>query len=421
MSANETGTALYITEFWPDPAQSAAGRRQVQIIRLLESAGFIVTIASTAQAPENMDSLIHIKQRLHLVLNTEKSRTEIVTCNPKIVVFDRFLQEEKWGWIFDYYLPHCLKITDTSDFYSLRSSREKSIKTHTAWDINTLIENPDLLRELSSIYKSDLSLIISDVEYQILTRELNVHPQLLLNLPFRINNTELFTTDQLLPWNKRQDLVFVGQYKHAPNIDCIEYIQSTLWSKIQQALPGINMHIYGAGFPQSYITKFNAVYNTLQIRGVCEDIRTVLNSYRILFAPLRFGAGQKGKFIDAMCSGTPIITSTIGAEGMWTATEVPNSITLLDVECINSIVQIYNNDKIWSQTQQSFHQCALRWQSEKYENAFGETVHLLLHTLTLHRNRHIAGRILKTEAYAAQKYKYRFIEEKNKKTAVPPP
>jgi predicted type IV restriction endonuclease len=69
MSVNETGNVLYITEFWPDPTQSAAGRRQVQILRILESAGYNVTTASTAHWNENQNTTTFTKQRLQLFLN----------------------------------------------------------------------------------------------------------------------------------------------------------------------------------------------------------------------------------------------------------------------------------------------------------------------------------------------------------------
>jgi glycosyltransferase involved in cell wall biosynthesis len=415
MSVNETGHVLYITEFWPDPTQSAAGRRQIQILRIIESEGYHVTIASTAQWNENQNTTAFTKQRLQLFLNTEQTVSDIIHHNPKLVIFDRFLQEEKWGWIFDQFLPNCIKITDTSDFYTLRNSRQHAITSRTGWSIHSILEDPILLRELASIYKSDLSLIISPIEYQILTRDINVPHNLLFQLPFRILNTEPLAYEQQQPWNRRQHLVFIGQYKHAPNVDCIEYIQSELWASIQQRIPGVQMHIYGAGFPQSYISKFNTVYNTLQILGACTHLHTVLKTYRILFAPLRFGAGQKGKFIDAMCCGTPVITSTIGAEGMWTASEIPNSIMQSPIAFTDAISQLYHSEHLWMQTQRAFDQCVQKFQSDAFENAFANTLRMLLKPLQTKRASNIIGQILKTEAYAAQRYKYRYIEEKNKK------
>ncbi|MFZ9576800.1 MAG: glycosyltransferase [Bacteroidia bacterium] len=421
MSVNETGNVLYITEFWPDPTQSAAGRRQVQILRILESAGYNVTTASTAHWNENQNTTTFTKQRLQLFLNTEQTVSDLIHHNPKLVIFDRFLQEEKWGWIFDQFLPTCIKITDTSDFYSLRNSREHSITSHTVWNIDSMLEDPVLLRELASIYKCDLNLVISSVEYKLLTQDFKVHPDLILHLPFRILNAEPLAENQRLYWKDRKHIVFIGQYKHAPNRDCIEFIQSNLWPEIMQRIPGIEMHIYGAGFPQAYISKFNAVYTSLQIRGVCNHLHPILNTYRIVFAPLRFGAGQKGKFIDAMCAGTPIITSAIGAEGMWTAHEIPDSIAQNDTDLITLLERVYNNEKKWKQSQTLFNQVALHLQSNAFENTFVNTLQTLLHTLKSHRHTHILGRILKTEAYAAQRYKYRYIEEKNKKIGGTPP
>ena len=414
-SATDSIRALYITEFWPNAQLSAAGRRHEQIVRILQNMGCLVCCASTAQNTHETHTKDNSYQTLALTLNTQESEASIVSYNPNLVVFDRFLQEEKWGWIFDTHLPSCIKITDTSDFYSLRSSREKALLLNRPWVIEDLIQDSHLYRELSSLYKSDLSLIISEFEWTVLQKILDFKTPSLLHVPFQVTASEILTPVHRPHWNQRKHLVFVGQYRHRPNVDCINYIQSELWPELISLLPDLELHIYGAGFPSEFVHRYNARYKSLQIKGPIKDLHNTLARYRLLFAPLRFGAGQKGKFIDAFCTYTPVVTSSLGAEGMWNLEELSNSIADSSHELIQRVLSLYSNSHNWDCTQDQIHALLQRFQSSQYEDTLKHHLLNLMQSPQKRSGAQIIGALLKQNAYQAQRYKYKYIQEKTKK------
>ena len=111
------------------------------------------------------------------------------------------------------------------------------------------------------------------------------------------------------------------------------------------------LHVYGA-YPTQQVLEFTNAYEGFFVHGFVEDASLVLENSRVLLAPLRFGAGIKGKFTSAMLSGTPNITTSIGAEGMCSG--LPwNGFIVDDIEdFIDSAVELYTNEKRWKQAQQ---------------------------------------------------------------------
>ena len=155
--------------------------------------------------------------------------------------------------------------------------------------------------------------------------------------------------------------------------------------------------------------------------GRAEDAKEAIAKHRILLAPIRFGAGVKGKFIDAMQSGTPSVTTATGAEAMhgqliWNGAIEDDSATF-----IAQAVKLYKDKDLWLKAQEN----GIKINNERYGKSrfsglFIEKLTALLLNLTVHRQDNFFGQILQHHTVNSSKYMSLWIEEKNKGNALEP-
>jgi len=313
---------LIIGYVWPEPNSSAAGSRMMQLIVAMKAQGWPITFASPAQLSEHMVDLeglgIHCQG---IELNNESFDEFITELNPDLVLFDRFMMEEQFGWRVEKFCPNALRVLNTEDLHSLREARQKAIKKETTFDISNPTEVADFLhsdlaiREIAAIFRSDLTLMISPVEVTLLIEHFQVPKQQLMYLPFMLSLAPQDEINELPSFENREHFISIGNFRHAPNWDVVLQLKQHIWPLIRKQLPKAQMHIYGA-YPPPKATQLHNEKQGFLIKGWAEDAKMVMKSARILLAPIRFGAGIKGKFSDAMECGTPSITTDLGCEGM---------------------------------------------------------------------------------------------------------
>ena len=178
---------LIIGFVWPEPKSSADGSRMMQLIAVFQSQNYQITFASSCGKSDNAFNLesIGIKQ-VNIELNNSSFDVFIKNLNPNIVLFDRFMTEEQFGWRVAEHCPNALRILDTEDLHGLRKGRQQAFKDNKPFDRPYLF-NDTAKRELASIYRSDLSLIISKAEIIILQSHFKVDESLLIYLPFMLD------------------------------------------------------------------------------------------------------------------------------------------------------------------------------------------------------------------------------------------
>ena len=160
---------LIIAFVWPEPASTAAGNRMLQLIHYFLDNKYQITVASTAAESElslNLNTLG--VQKASIQLNHSSFDEFIMKLDPQIVLFDRFLTEEQFGWRVAEFAPNALRILDTEDLHSLRHTREKCFKKGNSFFTDSWLKNDITKREIASIYRSDITLIISSYEMYLL-------------------------------------------------------------------------------------------------------------------------------------------------------------------------------------------------------------------------------------------------------------
>jgi glycosyltransferase involved in cell wall biosynthesis len=284
--------------------------RTRDLIGIFRGLGWRVTYASIAKENEASAHLRDQGLETRVIApNDPGFDTWIREARPDFVLFDRFILEEQFGWRVEREVPHALRITDMQDFHALRRAREREFKETGIPTVTPELRGPDLYRELGAIYRSDLTLVISRAEHALL-RDLGVPDGLLHYFPLVCD-----MPGRTAPFAERQHFAAIGNFRHAPNADAFHWLKRELWPLIRARLPRAELHVYGA-YPSKEIMAFTDAKSGFYVKGSVDDAVETLARYRVNLAPLRFGAGLKGKIVDGWCAGTPVVTTAIGAEGL---------------------------------------------------------------------------------------------------------
>lgn len=405
---------LIIGHKFPEPTTTAAGGRMMQLIELFTEEGYQITFATTATASEQSADLEALKIDVaHITLNDSSFDRFVAELHPDVVLFDRFMTEEQFGWRVAEQCPEAVRILDTEDLHFLRKARQEAFKQGLiAMEANLYTDTAK--RELASILRSDLSLIISEAELEILQNTFRIPKETLYYLPLLTTSISEATKSELPTFGQRSHFVTVGNFHHAPNLDSVVLLKQELWPRIRKSLPQTDLHIYGAYAP-THITQMHNEPEGFLVKGWASDLSTVFSNARVCLAPLRFGAGLKGKLLDAMRYGTPAVTTTIGAEGMYGLLAVPGAVEDEPTRWVEAAITLYSEENTWKQAQQyGFEILHKRFQKEAFSEVFKTKISALTRDLDNHRNRNFIGQILQHQSLQATKYMSKWIEEKNR-------
>lgn len=401
---------LVIGYVWPEPNSSAAGSHMLSILREYQQQGWQVEFATPAQPSEHMiDLAAEGISSQSINLNCDSFDAYIADYQPDIVMFDRFMMEEQFGWRVEKNCPDALKILDTEDLQCLRHAR------HQAHKAGRKLTQADLFsdlakREIAAILRCDISLIISSFEMELLANTFKVDASLLHHLPFMIDLEKC--PNRMAGFSSRQHFMTIGNFRHAPNWDAVLYLRE-IWPLIRKRLPEAELHIYGA-YPPPKATALNNPTTGFLIRGWAENALTVMEQYRVCLAPLRFGAGIKGKLIDAMVTQTPSITTTIGSEGMHQEEPWPGAVADDPSEFVEAAIELYTDEQAWITAQNNTRQLLnARYDSRRLGAQLITKISETIENLAQHRLNNFTGGMLKHHSMMSTKYMSQWIAAKS--------
>ena len=402
---------LIIGYVWPEPNSSAAGSHMMSILRLFKAQGWQVEFSTPAQESDHaidLESEGITSQKI--ILNCDSFDEYIKTYQPDIVMFDRFMMEEQFGWRVEKNCPNALKILDTEDLQCLRNARHQAHKAKREMNQTDLLS--DLAkREISAILRCDISLIISSFEMELLVNTFRVDKEILHHLPFMVDLEKIPKTTK--SFEERQHFMTIGNFRHAPNWDVVLYLKE-FWGEIRKQLPKAELHIYGS-YPPPKATALHNPKKGFHIKGWADDALEVMENARICLAPIRFGAGIKGKLLEAMIMQTPSVTTAVGSEGMHES--LPwSGIIADDIETfIKSAVKLYSDKELWKEAQKNgttlLHNL---YESQTLGSKLIEKILNVEENLTQHRLNNFTGAMLKHHSMMSTKYMSQWIAEKNK-------
>lgn len=413
----QTQKVLFIGLVWPEPQSSAAGTHLLQVVHFFLKREYEVHFACAAQTSPYSFNLSDIGVHTHpILLNDSSFDLWIAELQPNMVVFDRFVSEEQYGWRVRQECADAICILDTEDLHFLRKSRQKNYKINQPTTTSSLFTD-DAKRELAAILRCDLSLIISTYELDLLVNSFKINPQTLVYLPFLAPRLSTEDSDNWPSFLQRQDFAFIGNFLHEPNWHAVQTLKTTIWPLIHKRLPQAKMQVYGA-YTSPKVLQLENKKEGFLVNGRATDARQCLVQHKLLLAPICFGAGLKGKIVDAMQSGTPNITTTLGAEGMQITEIWPGAICDNWNDFAEKAIEIYQNEEKWYEAQGTIIELHnTLFDKEKWERCFEDQLNGIKADLKSHRAGNFMGEILKMQQFQSTKYLSLWIEEKNKNAA----
>jgi O-antigen biosynthesis protein len=233
------------------------------------------------------------------------------------------------------FAPRALIVFDTVDLHFLREERLADLNaSHTA-RVAAIAKRDE---ELALIRKANVTLVVSTVEEELLHR---LAPESRVMI--------LSTIHELEPGGKafadREGLVFIGSFRHPPNVDAVLWYAAEVLPRIRERLPGVKTYIIGSD-PPSTIRSLAA--DDLVITGFVPDVTSYFTDCRVSVSPLRYGAGVKGKVNLAMSHGLPVVATTPSIEGMHLQPEVDVLVADDPEAFADAVARAYGDKALWS-------------------------------------------------------------------------
>ncbi|MFK2900945.1 glycosyltransferase [Dyella jejuensis] len=230
--------------------------------------------------------------------------------------------------------PRAKVIFDTVDLHFLR---ERRAAEHTTNKAIASQANASYRRELALIRACDVTLVVSPVEQALLSQEApDAKVELLSNVHEVFGRNAGFA--------ERKDMVFIGGFGHPPNVDAVNWLISDIYPRIRAARPDMALHLIG-DIPEAERLKLSG--EGVHIHGRVADIEPWMRGCRVALAPLRYGAGVKGKVNMAMSHGLPVVATSIAAEGM----QLHHGDNILvgdDADSFaSSVLRLYDDEALW--------------------------------------------------------------------------
>ena len=232
--------------------------------------------------------------------------------------------------------PAARIVFDTVDLHFLREQREAELSGKEE-DMNSATLRK--VQELNIARKADITLVVSPVEIELFREEApDVDVRLLSNIHSIYPTAGSFA--------ERQDILFIGGYEHPPNVDAMTWFLDEIMPRVVEANPAIRLHIVGGHLPEALAARAS---DNVLIDGFVADITPLFNSIRLSIAPLRYGAGVKGKINSSLSYGVPMVATSMAAEGMGLVHEKDILIADDPEAFAREVVRLYDDEALWQQ------------------------------------------------------------------------
>jgi glycosyltransferase involved in cell wall biosynthesis len=250
---------------------------------------------------------------------------------------------------------------------------------------------------------------------ELLKTVFKIDQSLLYYLPIIVDDIDINSLKLLPSFDERENFIFIGNFLHEPNWNAVQYLKESIWPIIKKQLPEVDLLIYGA-YPSQKVLQLHKPSEGFYIKGRALNAQEVVKNARVVVAPLRFGAGIKGKLVEAMQCGTPSVTTAIGAESMQVNLLWNGFVDDNPQHFAEKAVQLYQDEDIWIQAQNNgIEIIKQRYLRKLFEDDFAKQIEFLVSNIREHRLNNFMGELMHYHTLKSTKYMSKWIEEKNKK------
>lgn len=337
---------LVIDSYTPMPDKDAGSLRMHRIMQVLVEQG-----AKVSFLPENRSydrkytpllQRIGVEAQYHPYLESIEDYLKKQGLNFDTVIISRRDVAIKFLTNVKKYCSKAKIVFDTVDLHFVREARESALKTGNHVDIH---KSANLSTELKLARLADAMWVVSEAERQVLAE---IAPDINVEVISLIHDVEKTEIGRL----ERDGIVFIGNFLHPPNADAVRFFIGDILPLVRKQLGNVKFSIIGANPPKE-LKKYAKTINNLEVTGFVDDITPYLNNAVLSVAPLRFGAGVKGKISSSMSIGLPVVTTSVGAEGMNISHHENAMIGDDAASFANSIIELYQDHGLWEKISQN--------------------------------------------------------------------
>jgi glycosyltransferase involved in cell wall biosynthesis len=329
---------LVIDHYVPMPDRDSGSLRMFQILRLLRQLGHCVTFI-----PDNLSNTAPYTGELqkrgievwyHPYIKSIRDYLSIHGAGFDVVILSRCDFARKHIDSVRLHAPQSHVIFDTVDLHFVREDRQARLTS----DPTALQQAQEKQRsEHALIDQADETWVVSEVEQHLLQRSC---PGKSIQLVSNIVDISPSTT----PFALRRDWLFIGSFQHTPNVDAIVFFLREIYPLLKERLAEAKFYIIGEKVPPDVVAL--ATENVI-VTGVQPDVRPFFDSAKLSIAPLRYGAGVKGKINQSMAYGVPVVATSLAIEGMELA---PGEDVLVADEpetFAEAMIKLYQSEELW--------------------------------------------------------------------------
>ncbi len=323
----------------PTPDQDSGSLRMLNLIKILKELDYHIVFM-----PENLSYNAGYTQALqqlgveciyHPSINNPVEYLKDKGKYLDAVILSRYYVAEPVMPFIREYCPKAQIIFDTVDLHYVRERRMAELAKDQKL---AKIAEETRIKELAVAKACDVTLVVSPYEVEVLAKELpNTKVKVLTNIH------EIYGCRK--GFKQRKDIMFIGGYQHTPNVDAVEWFIKEIFPLVEKQLPEIKFHIIGSKAPK-HIQKMAT--GNIVFQGFVEDIEPIMDDIRIAVAPLRFGAGVKGKVNMSMSYGQPVVGTKVAVEGMYAQEGVDVLMAETPIDFAQQIVRLYQDEELWN-------------------------------------------------------------------------
>jgi GT2 family glycosyltransferase/glycosyltransferase involved in cell wall biosynthesis len=332
------GVVVVIDAVTPEPDKDSGSMRMLGLLCILRDLGYRVRFVAENLAWVERYTADLQRRGVEVVHHPWASRIEdalgVPGDGPDWVICSRYYVLGPLMKTIRSTCPRARVVFDTVDLHYLREQRMAELAGD-AEAMRRARRTRDI--ELGVMRRSDATLVVSPAEKDLLAEAV---PEVDVHILSNIHRVHGRTRD----FGARADVMFVGGFQHPPNLDAAEWLIDAIMPRVREELPDVRLHLIGSRMPERLReTRADGVV----VHGFVEQLEPFLEGCRLSLAPLRYGAGVKGKVNQAMAWGLPVVATTCAAEGMYLNDGEDVLIADTAEDFAEAVVRAYSDEALW--------------------------------------------------------------------------
>jgi len=335
---------LVIDHHLPTPDRDSGSLRMFQILKILHRLGHRVTFLPDNLADMPPYSCELQKRGIQVVHHPYVKRVRDYLISHglmfDVVVLSRCDVARKHIADVRLHAPQSRIIFDTVDLHYLREQREAQLTQDP--DVRRKAQETQLLEDYL-IKEANETWVVSPIEQQMLQEN---WPHKSIQLVSNIVDV----TGPVTPFSLRRDWLFIGGFEHRPNIDAVLFFVEEIYPLVRDRLPDTKFYIIGDKAPPEIVALAS---DRIIVAGLQRNVRSFFDSVRLSVAPLRFGAGVKGKINQSMAFGVPVVATSIAVEGMNLNDHEHVLVADEPQDFARALIELYESEELWKRLSQN--------------------------------------------------------------------